>query len=55
MFDIEFICLECDEYFEVNWDFLDDVKCPHCETVFETDYDTDYDDNVCGPWLIRKE
>jgi len=49
-----FICPECDESFSCSWDFGDDVECPHCETVLRTDYETNSDDNIVGPWIIGK-
>ncbi len=51
MYTVEFECKKCGEVFAADWDFGDEIICPHCKITWETDYDTDWDDNVSGPWL----
>lgn len=53
-YTVEFICSECGNNFKIEWHFGCKGRCPHCETLFETAWDTDEDDNVFGPWLAGK-
>ena len=49
---VEFVCDECGKEFEVDgWTRCDDVTCPFCHTVFETDCDETID-GIMGPWLL---
>jgi hypothetical protein len=50
----EFTCKECAQEFYAAWEFGDRVTCPYCGAVWETDYDTDGDDDVYGPWPDRR-
>jgi len=34
-----------------DWVFGDDVTCPTCGKVWATDYETNYDDDIQGPWI----
>ncbi|WP_133123118.1 hypothetical protein [Methylobacterium frigidaeris] len=53
-YTVELTCSECGKDFKTEWRFGDKVRCPHCETLFETAWDADEDDNVFGPWLAGK-
>ena len=49
---MEFECLNCGKTWECDdWDFGDTVTCPHCGAEHDTDWDTDSDDNIYGPWI----
>lgn len=50
-FECDFECKKCDKEFTVDWDYGDEVTCPHCGTVWETDYEENWDFNMSGPWL----
>ena len=52
---VELTSLKCDKDFETKWSFGKDVTCPHCKTTWETDWDTDADDNVSGPWITHEK
>lgn len=52
-YKVEFYCKACGEEFEADWLFGDNVQCPHCGATFETDYETNFDDDILGPWLTR--
>lgn len=54
MWTVEFECKKCGDDFEENWTFGDEVKCPQCGTWWETDFETNYDDDIFGPWLDRE-
>jgi len=46
---VEFTCPGCDrEWTERDWTFGDDVACPNCSQVWETEWD--YDDAEAGNW-----
>ena len=47
----EFSCRECMKDFDCVWTFGEVVRCPHCKIEWETDWDTDDEDNIYGPWL----
>ena len=47
-----FTCPIDHEEFEAKWSFGDRVTCPKCKSKFETDYETNYDDDIQGPWII---
>jgi hypothetical protein len=55
MYDVEFSCPTCvtdfTTDFTVDWTFGDEVECPSCHAVYETDWETNGDDDVQGPWL----
>lgn len=51
---VELVCKKCDQGFIAEWDFGDNVTCSNCGTVWETDYDTDYYDNISGPWITTE-
>ena len=36
-----------------EWNF-DNVTCSLCGTEWETDYDTNFDDDIVGPWITGK-
>ena len=48
---MDFTCRNCQTDFAVTWDFGDVVTCPTCGTAWETDYETNADGDVFGPWL----
>lgn len=48
---VGFFCKKCEDQFECDWTFGADVTCAHCGTVWETDWDTNSDDDISGPWL----
>lgn len=50
----DFTCKKCNEDFKSEWNFGDEVTCPHCKTKFETDYEEDCDMNISGPWLTKE-
>ena len=49
---VELTCPDCDAEI-TEWSF-DDVECPDCHAIWETDYETNYDDDIQGPWIVRK-
>lgn len=51
---VHFTCKACSRGFDTEWLFGDDVQCTRCGTTFKTDYDTDSEDNIIGPWLTEK-
>lgn len=56
--DATFTCPICGHDFTAAWEFGDTVTCPHCGTQYETEYETNADDDIIGPWLgtiIQKE
>lgn len=55
MYTYSFECMKCDKDFTAEWNFGDDVTCTHCNIRFETDYDTNEDDDINGPWLVQKK
>ena len=50
-YQVELTCPGCDEEFECEWSFGDDVRCPHCGRLWSTEWETDGEDNVHGPWI----
>lgn len=51
----DFVCKKCDAEFTTGeFPFGDDVTCPHCGTVFETDWDY-VDEDSMAAWLVREK
>ena len=48
----ELLCPECDEYFNHEFPFGDDVKCPNCGVWLETDMEEDWDNLYF--WVVGK-
>lgn len=51
MYDVDFTCLCGKEWEQAGWSFGDVVQCPLCLRWFETEFETNWDDDVIGPWL----
>jgi len=49
---MEFECEECDKDFEAPFPYGEDVVCPHCGTVWETDDEYDIDNMYA--WITGK-
>ena len=53
MAEFNFPC--CNQRFEVEWTYGDDVQCPGCGKQWKTDYDFSIDpeegEMLMGPWL----
>lgn len=49
---VELSCPKCEADI-TEWSF-DDVQCPQCLAIYETDYETNYDDDIQGPWIVRE-
>lgn len=49
---IDLTCSECDEQFEVDFPYGDDVQCPHCRTQLETD--SEYGWDSMHAWVVGK-
>lgn len=44
----------CGAEFEAEWSFGDEITCPSCGRVYETDYETNSGDDIQGPWLTKE-
>lgn len=49
---VELECPNCKATI-TKWSF-DDVECSQCHRVYETDYETNYDDDIQGPWITKE-
>lgn len=52
-YNCDFTCPKCEKDFEAPWLFGDHVICPYCKTEFETDYETNEDEDIQGPWIVN--
>jgi hypothetical protein len=43
-------CLVCEESFDAEWTFGDNVTCTHCGAEMATDYEELVDEGTMGPW-----